>query len=73
VFITIETQEKKYMLNALDISYIEPVQTAVFTGVRVFMRTKKPGSDYPITFEAKGTLEEITEQLEIAADRHRFG
>jgi len=72
MFITIETQEKKFMLNAHDISYIEPVETAVFTGVRIFMRTRKPGGDYPITFEALGTLQEITEQLEDAKSNNRY-
>ncbi|WP_135081604.1 hypothetical protein [Terasakiella sp. SH-1] len=66
MFITIKTAEKEYLVNPQDISYIEPVATAVFTGVRVFLRSKKPGSDYPVCFEALCSLDEIYRELEYA-------
>lgn len=72
MFITIKTNEKKYIISAQDISYIEPVESAVFTGVRIFLRSKKPGSDYPVTFEALADLDEICEQLEDAQRNHIF-
>lgn len=72
MFITVKTAEKKYLINAQDISHIEPVKSAVFTGVRIFLRSKKPGGDYPVSFEVECSIEEITEQLEDAKINSRY-
>ncbi|SCA56399.1 hypothetical protein MTBPR1_20247 [Candidatus Terasakiella magnetica] len=69
MFIEVKTEEKKFLINVEDISYIEPVASAVFTGVRVFLRTKKPGGDYPMCFEVCCDLDDICDQIEFSNNK----